>query len=34
MFAADDRHPMTPVGWPTSFTEEYVNHIVLSIAAD
>ena len=19
------RHPMTPVGWPTSFTEEYVN---------
>ncbi len=19
------RHPMTPVGWPTTFTEEYVN---------
>jgi predicted TIM-barrel fold metal-dependent hydrolase len=20
------RHPMTPVGWPSTFTEEYVNH--------
>ncbi|HEY8288298.1 MAG TPA: amidohydrolase family protein, partial [Acetobacteraceae bacterium] len=22
------RHPMTPVGWPTSFTEEYVNQAI------